>query len=87
MLGFLDAGAWEHAKALLTRLAKLEPATHPAIGDRLRSDLKALMLKSKGNGGAAAAMPAAAFELIETLGVHVYKVRRHPLAHWVSRND
>jgi hypothetical protein len=76
VLGFLDAGEWEHAKVLLKRLAQLDPATHQAIGDRLRADLKAIMRQSKGNGGVEGTMPPMAFELIEALGVQIYKVRQ-----------
>lgn len=75
VLGFLDAGEWEHAKVLLKRLAQLDPATHQDIGDRLRADLMAIVRQSKGNGGVVGAMPPMAFELIEALGVQIYKVR------------
>ena len=40
VLGFLDMGAWEHGKALLTRLAPLEPAAYTPLGDALRAQLK-----------------------------------------------
>ena len=61
---------------LLTRLAQLQPATHPAIGERLRADLKVIVKRSAGNGGADPVMPPMAFELVEALGVQLYKVRQ-----------
>ncbi|KAK3257881.1 hypothetical protein CYMTET_33047 [Cymbomonas tetramitiformis] len=43
ILGFLEARAWQHAQQLLMRLAPLEPAASPVIGQALRSELRRLL--------------------------------------------